>query len=206
MRRAPGCRLEQLPAPQHHRRRSLRTRRGDLLPRGFWRRAVCELIEGGCANQGACRPRRSCSSLFLRYPHSSVDCVHSVLLSEPKLLLFHGVTFSKACLLSCEKLCDLAVHLWSGLIVELLKLSLVRKTLAQSETKQKHIMISFIIRIHCASVCIISTIRSPCVTLAERDEIPTFLFLLKAKIVALLTAGAALYKYYKWSPPYTMPL
>lgn len=48
----------------------------------------------GSANQGACRPLCSCSGLFL-YPHSSVCCVHSLLLSEPKLLLFHGVSFQR---------------------------------------------------------------------------------------------------------------
>lgn len=58
--------------------------------------------------------------------------------------------------MSREKLCDLAVHLWSGLIIELLKLSLVQKHWLNLETK--HIMISLIIRIYSASVFIISTI------------------------------------------------
>lgn len=39
------CWLWQLPSPQQHQRKSSQTQRGDLLPRGFWRQAVCELIE-----------------------------------------------------------------------------------------------------------------------------------------------------------------
>ena len=48
----------------------------------------------GSANQGPLRPVCSCSGLFL-YPRSSVYSVYSVLLLEPKLLLFHGVSFQR---------------------------------------------------------------------------------------------------------------
>lgn len=40
---------------------------------------------------------------------------------------FHGVTFQRLVFCLVKKLCDLAVHLWSGLIVELLKLTLIQK-------------------------------------------------------------------------------
>lgn len=65
MRRATACRLSWLPTPQHHQRSLPRTRRGDLLLRGFWGQAVCELIERGAVlikePAGSCAHARACS-------------------------------------------------------------------------------------------------------------------------------------------------
>lgn len=88
---APGRarRLQQHPTSQHHRRRSSRPA-AERFPKtgSLW------ADREGRANQGACRAVCSCSGPLL-FPHSRVYSIYSVLLLEPKLLLFHGVSFQR---------------------------------------------------------------------------------------------------------------
>jgi len=61
---------------------------GGPAAESFLKTASLRTDREASANQEACRAPSP-------GPHASVSSAHSVLLSEPKLLLFHGVTFQR---------------------------------------------------------------------------------------------------------------